>query len=151
LIVGFGAIAFRTFMGYRNARINRDSQRTRNLYFYSLTNNAGTIHTLIRMIAEEEMKEAALAYVAIISAAQPPASAESLKTRIETLLHARFDVEVDFDVEDAIRTLSRLDLWADRPALLVVPPEEAIRRLEEHWRARRADGAHQRCAAEPVS
>lgn len=129
LIVGFGAVAFRTFLGYRSARINRDSQRTRNLYYYNLSNNAGTIHTLVRMIVEEETKEAALAYVLLDGGGPSPDSPAALKQRVEGFLRRRFGVVVDFDVDDALDTLTRLGLWRDRTALRVVDRDEAVQRL----------------------
>ena len=46
LLVGLGTIAVRTILGYRQARKNRNSQRTQHLYFQNLSNNAGAIHAL---------------------------------------------------------------------------------------------------------
>lgn len=141
LIIGFGTVIFRTFMGYRNARMSRDSQRTRHLYYYNLSNNAGTIHTLVRMIASEELKEAALAYVFCLFRDAAGATTESparLGARVERFLFDRFGVEVDFDEADAVKTLERLELWEDRAALRTVDIATATQRLEERWRTRRA-------------
>jgi len=68
LLVGAGALCVRTVLGYRNVRARRDLQRTSNLYYQNLANNAGVIHSLISMVAQEEFKEALLAYAACANA-----------------------------------------------------------------------------------
>ena len=59
-IVLFGAaiLTYRTFMGYRRRRSDRDSQRTRHLYYQNLSNNGAALHTLVSLIEQEELKEA---------------------------------------------------------------------------------------------
>jgi hypothetical protein len=145
LILGLGTLAFRTVMGYRRARSNRDSQRTRHLYYQNLNNNAGVIHSLTMMTAQEELKEALMAYAFCMAAddRNPIASKEDLKGRIETYLKDRFDVEVQFDISDALESLTRLRLWADQARLRVVPASQAVERLREHWRSRRSQCYHQ--------
>lgn len=147
VLVGGCVLFYRTFMGYRRARANRDGQRTRNLYYYNVANNAGAVHLLIDMIAQEEFKEAVLAYV-MCRRRSGFADAAQAGTAVENYLRRRFGLNVDFDVGDAVKTLTRLDLWADRAALRVVEPAEAIRRLDEQWRARRCDTRHAERAIE---
>ena len=134
--IGLATLMVRTFLGYRRARINRDWQRTRHLYYQNLANNAGVIHKLVAMIAQEELKEALLAYA---FCAAPGSTAlrkpEELDRRIETYLLQRFGAQVDFDGPDAIRTLERLELWNDRTALRVVPPQQALGRLRQRWQS----------------
>jgi hypothetical protein len=148
LILGLGTLAFRTIMGYRRARSNRDSQRTRRLYYQNLNNNAGVIHSLTVMTAQEELKEALMAYVFCMAAGDgnPIASKEDLKSRIETYLKERFDVEVQFDISDALESLTRLGLWADQARLRVIPASQAVERLREHWRSGRSQCYHRNMA-----
>jgi hypothetical protein len=143
-IVAFGAglLVWRTFSGYRYACTLRDSIRTKHLYYQNLDNNAGVIHKLVSMIAQEEVKEAVLAYWFCHAGPEAPGSAEELRGRVEAYLAKRFEIQVNFDVEDAIRTLERLGLWADRERLRVVEPAEAHRRLREHWKEGRTIGYH---------
>jgi len=151
LILGLGTLAFRTFMGYRRARRNSDSQRTRHLYYQNLTNNAGVLHSLISMIAQEELKEAVLAY-AFCQAADGPArtTAGDLKARIDAYLGRRFRVETDFDLPDALETIGRLELWQPDGPWQVLPPKAAVAHLEDHWRHRRSQDYHQRgCRGAP--
>jgi len=140
LLFGAGLLTWRTVHGYRNARLHRDSQRTRNLYFQNMANNAGALHLLTSMIAQEEIKEAALAYVTcLVSGSRPTGEDEAgpirdsdeLRRRVEHVLRREFDVEVEFDVNDAISTISRLSLWRDRDGFRVLPVEEATAALEK--------------------
>lgn len=142
LIAGMFAMAFRTFMGYRRARRNRDSQRTQHLYFQNLGNNSSAIQTLITTVAQEELKEAILAYAFCHDVKSPPAEASELDRRIEAFIRERFFVHVDFDAADALETLTRLELLAARKPLRVVAPDDAVRTLREHWQTRRTEHYH---------
>jgi hypothetical protein len=135
---GFCVLVYRTFNGYRLARHKRDSQRTRHLYFQNVANNAGTLAVLMSMIAQEDIKEAVLAYLLCATDEHPVGSPAELQARADAWLQQRFGIDVDFDAEDAIETLDRLGLWQDRAALRVVAPSEAVSRLnkqlhDERW------------------
>lgn len=146
ILAGSAILAYRAVMGYRNARIHRDSQRTKHLYYQNLDNNAGVVHMLVGMIAQEEVKEALLAYVFCLEAGHEHRSDGELDRAIEAFLEKSFGVPVDFDVTDAVETLDRLNLWADREAFRVQPPSEAVGILRDHWRQRRSIDYHTRCA-----
>ncbi len=142
LLIGLGTIAIRTALGYRRAHQTRNSQRTEHLYFQNLSNNAGAIHAIIGMITEEEVKEAVLGYAFCRSQIDPVRSEDEFRSRIEAYLQSRFGIEMDFDAPDAIETLDRLDLWEDRDTFDVLPPNEAITRLKEHWNGRKTVDYH---------
>jgi hypothetical protein len=140
VLVGALVLAYRTFMGYRRARSSRDSQRTRHLYYQNLGNNAGVLQSLIAMVAQEEQKEAVLAYALCHQPREQSWTEDELAERAAKYLGRRFSVEVDFDARDALETLRRLDLFRSTLALRVVDVDEALPRLRRH----RASG---RCAA----
>lgn len=168
LWVGIAAlfgVSARSFMGYRRAKLVRNSQMTHNLYFQNVANNVAVLHLLTGNIAMEEVKEALLAYVfcaALHGHGEGASEAEdatdergaegsgdraatretAVDEAVEAWLRRRFDVHVNFDCPDALETLDRFDLWANRAALEVVPPDEAIARLEAHWKARRSVNYH---------
>ncbi|HOW69295.1 MAG TPA: DUF3754 domain-containing protein [Phycisphaerae bacterium] len=151
-VVVFGAavLFWRTLTGYRAARAKRDSQRTRHLYFQNISNNSGTIQMLISMTAQEEIKEAALAYVLCACGAGFLASEAELGAKAESYLRDRFGIQVDFDVADAVRTLDRLGLWDDREGMRVIPLAQAVARLRDHWLHHRSRDHHRDRAAEGV-
>lgn len=161
LLFGCIVLLVRTVLGYRSARMKRDSQRTQHLYFQNLGNNAGVIHSLASMIAQEEIKEALLAYAVCLSAGRKDArmalvfSHGELRSRVEDYLQRRFGITLQYDAADALETLDRLSLWEDRAAFRVVPPDQAVDRLGAHWRNRRSLHYHEMQArggpAEPRS
>jgi hypothetical protein len=55
-----------------------------------------------------------------------------MKSDIERYLHKLTEIEVDFDIDDAIETLERLGLWKDRSQLRVDDIGEAATKLELH-------------------
>lgn len=150
LLVGALMLTVRTVLGYRRARLQRDWQRTRHLYYQNLNNNAATIHTLIDMTTQEEFKEAFLAYAFCWAAQQsgaPPLSSAELRTRIEAYLRQRLRVAARFDLEDALESLSRLALWNPAAPMTVVPPADATEQLRRHWFARRSEQYHSELSA----
>ncbi|MEM1167035.1 MAG: DUF3754 domain-containing protein [Planctomycetota bacterium] len=125
LTVALFGLAFRAFMGYRRTKSQRDAQRTHNLYFQSLANNAAAVHTLIRVVAEEEEKEAMLAYAFLAWGGCDDAT---LDGTIERWLRDRLGVDVNFDCADALETLGRLGLRTAAGG--VVSIDDALAALE---------------------
>jgi hypothetical protein len=113
LIVGMLGLSVRSFFGYRSARHHRSSQMHHNLYYQNVANNAGVLHQLLRNIAEEELKEALIAY-AILHGRDDITDVRELEDAVGGWLHDRFAIDVDFDGPDAVETLDRLELWTDR-------------------------------------
>lgn len=134
-VVLFGSlvIAWRAFRGYHNARTRRNWQLTRRLYYQNLDNNVGVIHKLLAMIAQEEVKEALLAYTFCMVGLDEIRDVVTLRERVESYLREKFDVQVDFDAEDAVETLHRLRLWQDAGRLQPLPPQAAMQELRAHW------------------
>jgi len=140
-IAAFFGLSLRSVLGYRRAKYLRTSQMTHNLYYQNVANDAGVLSSLLSNIAQEELKEATVAY-AMLAARPEIASSEQLDTAVEAWLSSSFDIDVDFDGADAIETLDRLGLWADRNALRVVDPSEAVRRLVDHGARRLSTTYH---------
>ncbi len=125
---------WKVFSGYRRAIRDRDSNRAKHLYFQSLGANRSAIHLISFMICEEEIKEAVLLYTFCLDAENDGriTSESAIKDEIEKYLLDLTEIEVDFDIEDAIETVTRFDLWKDRDSLHVISIEEASSKLENH-------------------
>lgn len=143
LLFAGAIIAFRAITGYRTTRMKRDWQRTRHLYYQNLDNNVGVIHTLLAMIAQEDVKEALLVYMTCHAAREPIRDGQDLARRIEHYLRDRFHADVNFDLPDAVQTVTRLGLWTDPARFTVVAPAAAIERLRIHWNERRTVDLHE--------
>lgn len=145
LALPFLGLTWKTFSGYRRAIKDRDSERTKHLYYQNLANNAAAIHVLATAVGQEEVKEALLAYALCVSHKledQSGTTDKRLDREAEGYLRAKFGVSVNFDMDDALETMDRLGLWQDKARLKVVPPEQAIAILEAHRRDRRSAGYH---------
>ena len=143
-VVALGGLSVRSILGYRRAKHTRLSQMTHHLYYQNVANNAGVLDQLVVSIGHEELKEALLAYVMVHGGV---GDETALREQVSRWLAERFDVEVDFDGPDALETLERLGLWADREAWRVLEPDETIAVLSEIWKEQRMADYHLRAAA----
>lgn len=139
------ALTWKTFSGYKRAIKDRDSERTKNLYFQNLANNASAIHMLATIVGQSEVKEALLAYAFCLTHSldgEGEGLEGELDDLVEAYLKSKFDVSVNFDLPDALETMDRLGLWEDRVHLRVIPPAQALVVLETHRLERRSAGYH---------
>ena len=129
-----GGLFWKVFSGYRRAIKDRDSNRAKHLYFQSLGANRSAIHRISFMICEEEIKEAVLLYTFCLDAENDGRSTSEahIKSEIEKYLKDLTSIEVDFDITDAIETLTRMNLWKDRLELQVIGITMASSKLEAH-------------------
>ncbi|MBK8913730.1 MAG: DUF3754 domain-containing protein [Phycisphaerales bacterium] len=142
LCFGCAMLTWRVFNGYRRARITRDWHRTRHLYYQNVANNFGVLSLLATMISQEEQKEALLAYfVALLDGGHVDHGGQ-LRERVDDLLWRHFGARVQFDLADALETLDRYGLWANREALRPLPPGQAADRLHALWAARATERYH---------
>ncbi|MFK8027317.1 MAG: TMEM143 family protein [Gammaproteobacteria bacterium] len=112
LIVGLGGLGgflWRQFSKYKNRKIQFMKQLAENLYFKNLDNNAGVFHHLIDTAEEEECKETILAYYHLYISGQA-LSLEDLDKNIEQWFSQKYQCELDFEMQDALDKLIRLQL-----------------------------------------
>ncbi|MGH1343906.1 MAG: DUF3754 domain-containing protein [Nannocystales bacterium] len=141
--VAMVGLSVRSILGYRHAKKVRSSQMTHHLYFQNVANNAGVLDQLLASIGHEELKEALIGYAVVASDASIHDMA-SFEAAAEGWLTEAFGVRVDFDGADAHESLTRMELWADAEAWTLVPPQEAIARLDKRWRMRTGADYHVR-------
>ena len=81
------------------------------------------------------MKEALLAYCFLLAESSQAYDEARLDERI-SWLNERFGVDVDFEVDDALDKLRKLDLLRTEAdgTLNVVPETQALEQLRAHWR-----------------
>ena len=134
IAVPLAGLFWKVFSGYRRAIKDRDSSRAKHLYFQSLGSNRSAVHLISFMICEEEIKEAVLMYTFCLDVENDGRSSTEpeMKSEIEHYLQKLTEIEVDFDINDAIETLERLDLWKNRSQLRVIGIDEASTKLEVH-------------------
>jgi len=128
-----GGFLFRQISKFKNRKIKFMKALSDNLYFKNLDNNAGVFHHLIDAAEEEEVKEAVLAYFFLLTEKRPLSKAE-LDDLIEKWLETGWGCKINFEIEDAINKLERLELVTREGDMLqCLPLAEAKRRLDHIW------------------
>ena len=128
-----GGFLFRQISKFKNRKIKFMKALSDNLYFKNLDNNAGVFHHLIDAAEEEEVKETVLAYFFLLTEKRPLLQAE-LDDIIEKWLETGWGCKINFEIEDAINKLERLELVTrEGDRLRCLPLAEARRRLDHIW------------------
>lgn len=134
--VGLGALGgflFRQFNKFKNRKIKFMKSLAENLYFKNLDNNAGVFYHLIDAAEEEEFKEAVLAYYFLLTT-QKDLTKHQIDDRIEKWFEDKWNCIIDFEIDDAIKKLERLELVSrDGDILRCKPLSEAKRRIDDIW------------------
>jgi hypothetical protein len=132
-LVALGGFVMRQWVKYQRTSLRYQKDLADNIYFRNINNNAGIFDYIIGAAEEQECKEAFLAYYFLRTMPSAPTQAE-LDERIEQWILQTFKVDVDFEVDDALAKLERLELLRREGERLSVPaPEEALARLDYIW------------------
>ncbi len=134
-LAGLGGVAARQASNFVNQRNRYMVVMARNLYFHSLADNRGVMTLLADRAAEEDVKEEMLLYGAL---ARRPVSASDLKTideEIERYLKETFDIDANFDLEDALKRLKAEGIVTERAdgMLDVLRPARAAAQIDKLW------------------
>jgi hypothetical protein len=128
-----GGFLFRQIGKFKNRKIKFMKALAENLYFKNLDNNLGVFHHLIDDAEEEEVKEAILGYYFLQTAGRPLTRGE-LDDRIEKWFADQWNCDLDFEIEDALQKLLRLELVELKGDLLTAKPlADAKRQLDNIW------------------
>lgn len=100
---------FRTVTNYFQTKKNYELNLTRSLYFQKLDSNAGVIYRILDEARQQDYREAILAYFGLLTA-DGPISRRKLQRKVERILREAIDVEVSFEIDDAMKILQRLEL-----------------------------------------
>ena len=124
--------AAKVFMGFKASKDRYQHLVTNSLYHKNLDNDLGVIFYLMDSLEEQEFKETVLGYYFLWT--QGEMTQDELDRRCETFLQQAFDIDVDFEVDDALQKLARDDLVVqvgDR--YKARPLDEALERLDGKW------------------
>ena len=112
LVAGLGALGgycWKQFSNFRNRKLKYTQALTENLYFKLLDNNAGVIYRLLDDAEESECKESILAYYFLLQADHAVTAAQ-LDKEIENWFARVWQCKIDFEIDDALGKLSKLQL-----------------------------------------
>lgn len=132
-LVAVGAFVMRQRLKYEAQTLRYQKRLADTVYFRNLANNAGVIDLLAGAGAEQEVKEALLAYAVLRKAGRGLTRAE-IDAGAEAFLREHFGLNVNFEIHDAMEKLLRLNLVTRTGETYeAAPPAEALERLDAAW------------------
>lgn len=135
-IGGILAFGVRSVFGYLNVQNKYQLNLTRSLYFQNLDNSSGVLLRLTDEAEEQEFYESILAYFLLWREAGPEGwSIEQLDAAAERYLTQLCGFGIDFEVDDALEKLRRLQLASQLPdgRWRSVAIEDGLRALDVAW------------------
>jgi len=124
LVAGTGALGgylWKQYSNYRNRKLRYTQALTENLYFKLLDNNAGVLYRILDEAEDSEVKESLLAYHFLQLAGEPLSAAE-LDECIECWFAEHWLCRLDFEIEDALKKLLRLELVTENNGRYGIDP-----------------------------
>lgn len=132
-LVAVGAFVMRQRLKYEAQTLRYQKRLADTVYFRNLANNAGVIDLLAGAGAEQDVKEALLAYAVLRKAERPMTHAE-IDAAAEAFLREKFGLAVNFEIHDALGKLVRLGLVTQTLDMFeAAPPPAALERLDAAW------------------
>jgi hypothetical protein len=105
---------------------------TKNLYFYNLNNNMGTLTYLFNTVEAAECKEVMLAYFFLLTGGE--CSRDDLDKLIENYIQEKYAIPMNFEIDDGLKKLKNSELLSRSDDLIgVVSLPEAIIKLRKQW------------------
>jgi Protein of unknown function (DUF3754) len=132
LILGYG---YKTWYGFQVSRQTYTLQLTQSLYYQNLDNDGGVMFRLLDEAEEQETREVLLAYFYLWRYANERGwTAAELDDYVELDLEKRLNMEIDFEIGDAVRKLEVAGIvTATEGRYRAVPLAEAQQRLDKLW------------------
>jgi hypothetical protein len=119
----------KSVFSYTTAKRRYQLNITRNLYYQNLDNNLGALLRIVEESEQQESCEAILAYFVLINSTSQHMSSEQVDREAESILHALTGIDIDFDVEDALRDLAGMGVVRMAAnGWIAVDVEEAVER-----------------------
>lgn len=132
-LLAVGAFVMRQRLKYETQTLRYQKRLADTVYFRNIANNTGVIDLVVGAGEEQDVKEAYIAYW-ILRCAQQPLEKEEIDRRAEEFLRTRFELELDFEVQDALDKLERLDLVERNGAAYAArSTSEALNTLDARW------------------
>ena len=134
-LAGLGGVAMRQASAFMNQRNRYMVVMARNLYFHSMADNRGVMTLLADRAAEEDIKEEMLLYGVLARQAYNVRDLKAIDHDIEQYLKQAFSIDVNFDVEDALRRLKQDGIVTELAdgTLQVLPANEAATHVDQLW------------------
>ncbi len=134
ILAAFIGLGLRQWVSYDRHSLRQHKLLSDHAHSNKLNTNAGCFDYLIAASEDAEVKEAFMAY-ALLYFQGKPMGMEALDAHIEGWFKDRFDVEIDFEIDDAIAKLERLSLVVRAgDSFCAVPLKKAVESCADNWR-----------------
>jgi hypothetical protein len=131
-VVTLGGFVFRQWAKLKNRRLKYLKILTENLYLRTLAAGPGVFHSLLASSEQQEVVEVLLAYRFLL-AAPGGLTAPELDSVVETWLQDDGHGDIDFEVDDAIGKLRRLEVIEGQATIHAVSLPESLALLDRRW------------------
>ncbi len=134
VLAAFIGLGLRQWTNYERHSLRQHKLLADHSLSNKLNTNAGCFDYLIAASEDAEVKEAFMAY-ALLYFNGAPMDMATLDAKIEHWFKQRFDVVIDFEIDDAIAKLERLSLVVRKgETFSAVPLEKALESCADNWR-----------------
>ncbi len=130
--VTLGGFLFRQWTKLKNRRVEYLKTLSENLYFRTLADGPGVLHTLLATAEQQEVIEVLLAYRFLLAAPDGTTTTE-LDVEIERWLRTACNQDIDFEIDDAVDKLRRLGVVEGRRRLRPVAMASVLPVLDRRW------------------
>jgi hypothetical protein len=134
-IVAVGGFMMRQWVKFERSSLKYQKTLAETVYFRSKANNAAVIDSLIGAAADQELKEAFLAWQRLAHANRPMGKTELDKSCEEALLNLFGFAAIDFEIGDALSKAERLGIVqrSSEDTFLAIGTTQASAALEALW------------------
>ena len=134
-MAGLGGIAVRQGVNFMNQRQRYMVVMAQNLYFHAMADNRSAMIKLADRAAEEDFKEEMLLYSVLAKTPTYRHQLADVDRGIEQYLKKSFEIEVDFDVQEALGRLKTDGIVTEQPdgLLSVLSPARASAHIDAKW------------------
>jgi hypothetical protein len=105
IVVASLVYGVKTIFSYSTTKRRYQLSVTRNLYYQNLDNNLGALLRIIEEAEQQEVCEAMIAYFVLQSNENQSMDRSDIDAKAEVLLKTLTNLDIDFDVDDALRDL----------------------------------------------
>ncbi len=134
VLSGLMIATFKGIMSFLSSKTKYLHVFSSSLYFRSVSNNKAALTSLVDAAEEQELKEAILAYFTLFILRDRDLTLETLDEAVEAWIAEQFKLNVDFEVDDAVRKLEEKGLFVSRgPVYKVFDLPSTLRRLDKAW------------------
>ena len=109
ILTALGTYVLKTYTSYQKTREKFRSMVAKDMYFKGLANNESVLTYIVDMAEEQEVKEAICAYMFVLQSTAP-VNEEQVDDQIEQWLKQTFSIDIDFEVDDALEKLEKMNL-----------------------------------------